>query len=65
MEEAKHAQPGFLVNLYDRDGDELSEGIFLYFVDDVIVKVADSPSDFTDFIEYIKGIEQEISENYL
>lgn len=53
----------FSVNEYDKDGDVHDPGIFLHF-GNVKIKVAESVSDLTDFINQIKRIQKEIVENY-
>lgn len=55
--------PTFSINMYDRDGDLIDEGVFLHF-GDMSVKVAVSVADFKNFERCIVAMEREINENY-
>ena len=57
------ASPLFSINEYDKDGDICETGIFLHF-GETRIKIAESVSDITEFINNIKNIQKEIVENY-
>lgn len=52
----------FSVNQYDHDGYMFDEGIFLYFGDNVQIKVAETIEDYDAFIKKISDMRKEISE---
>ena len=52
----------FSVNTYDRDGDLITEGIFLHF-GDTAIKVADNLAEFDVFVNSLKCMRKEIVEN--
>lgn len=59
-----YQQPGFVINLYDNDGDSFSDGIFLFFGNEVVIKVADSKEEFEKFLEHLKLIGEQYNEYY-
>jgi hypothetical protein len=56
-----HRRPTFSINIHDRDGDIMDEGVFLYF-GDAMIKVADDKEEFAKFVDYLKKIDDEIRE---
>jgi hypothetical protein len=55
--------PTFSINIHDRNGDIMDDGIFLYF-GDAMIKVADDKDEFAAFVNHLKKIEDEIRENW-
>lgn len=53
----------FSVNEYDKDGDLVTEGVFLH-IGDVRIKTGDSLADFDAFAEQLRAMRQEVAENY-
>lgn len=53
----------FSVNLYDKDGDILEEGIFLHIGDITTIKFKDV-SELDDFTHALSSTVKEIRENY-
>lgn len=53
----------FSVNEYDRDGDRTDIGIYLHF-GDTRVKVADDLDQFKLVVDRIRGMVDEIRDNY-
>lgn len=58
-----HRMPTFSINIHDRNGDIMDDGIFLYF-GDAMIKVADDKDEFAAFVNHLKKIEDEIRENW-
>jgi hypothetical protein len=57
-----YQQPGFTINLHDNDGDSFSDGVFLFFGNGAIIKVADSKEEFEKFLEHLKLIGEQLDE---
>jgi hypothetical protein len=60
--ESLHASPTFSINDYDSDGDIFGNGVFLHF-GDTRIKISDDIEGFNGFIDHLKGMRSEISEN--
>jgi hypothetical protein len=53
----------FSVHSYDWDGDIIERGIFLHF-GNVRIRVAETGSEFQDFVNRLEQMRNEISDNY-
>lgn len=60
----KVEKPCFQVNMYDSDGDASDTGIWLWFGDNIAIKVAADLEDWKGFCEHIKGMTHEIEKNH-
>jgi hypothetical protein len=58
-----YRHPTFTINLYDKEGDIIDEGIFLHY-GDVSILIADTFEEFKKHNELLKNIEEEIFTNY-
>lgn len=54
----------FKIGEYDRDGDLMSEGIYLSFGDTTTVRIADNLKGFKEFIKHLESMVDEIEECY-
>ena len=52
----------FSINMYDKDGDFVEEGLYLHLDDIAIIRL--ERNGLQDFIDQLKKIDKEIKENY-
>jgi hypothetical protein len=54
-------QASFGVNLYDKDGDVVEEGIYLFF-ETTSIRVAEGVDEFKEFLNHLNSMVTEIEE---
>jgi hypothetical protein len=64
MLEMKPSEIMFSVNAYDSDGDIVQKGVFLHF-GDTRVRAADSIKEFSDILQHLEAMVEEIETNYM
>ncbi len=52
----------FSIDIYDKDGDFVEEGLYLHLDDTAIIRL--ERSGLRDFIDQLEKIDKEIKENY-
>ena len=54
----------FDINMYDYEGDIYEKGIYIFFNDEIRIKVAEDVKGFQDFIMTLQAMEREIEEAF-
>lgn len=60
---SENKAPSFSTNLYDRDGDIYSDGIYLHY-GDTMIKICEDIKGFNEYIEHLIVMKKEINEAF-